>query len=186
MASGNNKLIIVDYYDSLIQLVDIYTEEKFRIYSNEYLIVIREEEKEEEHKFKRLNENFASLSLEKMNNEFLPDTVKRKPLSEYAIKINFPQKTPFEMKAQDYLNFMRDELINQIEKVKKETLDYYETIKDELKDVEKLREENLKRKLFANRFAFLFLRPYSNLNPFTLNLVISDFYLNESQLEISK
>ena len=88
------------------------------------------------------------------------------------------------MKAQDYLNFMREEMIKQIEIAKKETLEYYETIRDQLKDDDSLRGEELKRKLFAKRSAFLFSRPHSNLNPFTLYLVITDFYLNEFQLKL--
>ena len=74
---------------------------------------------------------------------------------------------------------MRDEMIKKIEIAKKETLEYYETIRDDLRqDYELKDEEELKRKLFAKMSAFLFSRPHSNLNPFTLYLVIFDFYID--------
>ena len=218
MESGNHKLIIVDYYDALIRQVDIYTEEKLNIYSNDHLIEIKEEEKEgnqqieDSKEFDLDTETFESPLKEIEEKAFLPNSVKSLMVSEFAIKINWPQQRPFQMKAQDYLNFMRDEMIKQIEIAKKETIEHYEaiidglddkekltdkemkitkckydeTIKDEFKNAGKLREEELKRKLFENKFAFLFSRPYSNLNPFTLYLVITDFYLKESHLKLIK
>ena len=185
MTSVNHKLAIIDYYDSLIQQVDIYTEEKLKIYSNEHLVEIKEEinEREDSKEFD-LETETDLLSEETDKKVFSPDTVKAKPLSDFAIKINWCQQRPFEMKAQDYLNIIRDAMIKQIEIIKIETLDYYEAIKDGLDDEEKLTDEELKKKLFAKRSAFLFSRPHSNLNPFTLYLVISDFYLNELQLKL--
>lgn len=189
MSSGKHKLIILNYYDSLVNRVDVYTEEQLEIYTNEHLIEIKDIKKEEEGENENFDLNTATdlLSKETKQKIFSPNQVKEKPISDYAVKINWSQNLPFEMGAQDYLNFMRDELINQIEKAKKETLEYYETIKDELKQNEMISDENeLKKKLFEKKSAFLFSRPHSNLNPFTLYLVIFNFYFDDHQEELLK
>lgn len=85
------------------------------------------------------------------------------------------------MQIHDFLNLLGDVMIEEIEDAGKETLEYYESIKHELcKDKTISDEEDLKRKLFAKRSAILFTRPDSKMNPFTLYLVILDFYLDES------
>lgn len=174
-----------------INAVDIYTEEKLKIYTNEHIIEINEKGKKKEktnYDSKEFDlDTVTDLSSKETEKKvFSPDSLKEKPVCDFAVKINWPQKRPFQMKAQDFLNFMRDEMIKQIEIAKKETLDYYETIKEELSQNEKIKEEELKRKLFAKRLAFLYPRPYSNLNPFNLYLVVSDFYLDECQLKLLK
>lgn len=41
MSRQNDSLTIIDYYDSLVRQVDIYTEEKLEIYTNDDLIEIK-------------------------------------------------------------------------------------------------------------------------------------------------
>lgn len=190
MSSGKHKLTIIDYYDSLVQRVDVFTEERLEIYSNDHLIEIKDVEKDEiSEDLKAFDLDTATDLLSEKTEKivFSPDLVKDKPLSDFAVKPNWPKKLPFSMGAQDYLNFMRDEMIKQIKIAEKDTLDYYETIRDELrKNVKIADEKELKRKLFAKRSAFLFSNRHSNLNPFSLYLVIFDFYLDIHQEALLK
>ena len=104
------------------------------------------------------------------------------------------------MKACDW-NESREELLAVLNQMQKETFEHYETIRDGLSDddeknskkrkydetiktTEMNDDDKLKKKLFAKRLAILFSRPHSNLNPFSLYLVIFDFYLNEFQLKL--
>lgn len=180
MSSDKHLLLIKDYFDSLVKKVDVYTEDKLKIYSNGHFIDINEE-KDETHDTKEFALETATdlLSEETEEKVFSSDSVKDKPLSDLAIKINWPQKKPFEMKAHEYLNFMRDEMIKHIKISEKETLEYYESIRDGLGGDNKIKDEELKRKLFGNGSAVLCSRPHSNKNPFTLYLLLLDFYMDK-------
>ena len=180
MTSVNHQLVIIDYYKSLVQRVDVYTEEQLELYSNDRLIEIANEtENVIELEETNLKSEDNLLENETERKVFYSPSTNERRISDYAIELNWPRERPFKMETKNYFNFIRDELIKQIELVEKETLEYYETIKDELRlrQNENITEEELKRKLFAKRSAFLFSR--SNLNPFTLYLVIFDFYFDK-------
>ena len=190
MSSRNLRMIILDYYDSLIRQVDVYTDEQLEKYTNDHFTEIKEL-KEEIKKNNCSNEFDLDTDMDLLSEEseiklfsFNP-AVKHITLINNATKINWPQQRPFEMKTQDLLNFMRDEMIKQLKKAIDETMSYYDTIKEELRQNEKIIcEKEMKRKLFASRSAFIFSRPESKSKPYALYLVVFDFYLSEDQQNV--
>lgn len=191
MSRKNDSLIIIDYYDSLVRQVNIYTEEMLKIYTNNQLIEIKVEENgdnqiEDSEEF-NLDTATDLLCVEIQDKAFSSVPIQKRPISEFAIKIAWPQEKPFKMGAQDYLNLIRDEMIKQIKIAKKETLEYLKTIKDELRQDGEFKDEELKRKLFSKGSAYIFSSPNSNKsNPFMLYLVFLDFFLDQSQQDILK
>lgn len=191
MSRKNDSLIIIDYYDSLVRQVNIYTEEMLKIYTNNQLIEIKVEENgdnqiEDSEEF-NLDTATDLLCVEIQDKAFSSVPIQKRPISEFAIKIAWPQEKPFKMGAQDYLNLIRDEMIKQIKIAEKETLEYLKTIKDELRQDGEFKDEELKRKLFSKGSAYIFSSPNSNKsNPFMLYLVFLDFFLDQSQQDILK
>ena len=190
MPNRNHRVRIVDYYELLARRVDDYTEEQLNKYTNKQLIEIGEVEVKIEDV--NLTDDLKEFDLVTAN-DLLSHETEKKISSPYLVKDERPlcdlkankmawrEEKKFQMQAHDFLNLMGDVMIEELEEAAKETLAYYETIKDELSQDEKLTyEEELKRKLFAKRSAMFITRPDSKLNPFTLYLVILDFYLDES------
>lgn len=96
----------------------------------------------------------------------------------------------------DYLNKMRSFLIDEIRKEENRSLELYESIKDGY-NFNSYSLEEMKNKLFKKRFCFLFdtkpdlksddfrssrRRQKTKKRVFSLCLIISDFYLNEAQI----
>ena len=155
MLIRNPKLIIIDYYDSLIRQVDIYTEEQLEKYPREKVID----------------------------------------------KDSFGDQLPAEsINLHDFLNQKRDEYISEIKKAEKEAFEHFESIKSELRVLDKsAREEeierDLKSRLFEKKSMFIWSvddNPKLGIEwakkpfPFKLLLFVFDFYLNKNEQELLK
>lgn len=108
-------------------------------------------------------------------------------------------KMPEIREKEEYLNKTRQKAVDEIRKVKEENLEYYKANKDKFKvDRKNLNEEKLeelKSQLFANKYCFLIHKTLFGVSKeykdidwdeellLSLNLVITDFYLRESEIE---
>lgn len=170
----NPKLVISSYFDSLINIIDIYTEEEL--------------EKNKETDFVAIDKPF----------EFDKD------LKFYFNKYDFSHQPSNDLphgsvRVKDYLNETREKLIAVVNLALGESLKRCEEIKDELikigKDGRKTneeREEEVKRKVFANKFLGLvridrideLSRMPKKINiqwPFKLYLVELDYFMDQSE-----
>lgn len=200
MTTKHPKLLIIDYYDSLIQQVDIYTEEQLAKYTDGqpvvnkliYKVIITESKNSD-----REEEIHYCLDLESPSQNF-NKIVDSDPFWEHSkynySKVNAKQDET-EPLSIDVLNKMRDELIDELKKGQHEALKYYETIKNELKIDKMASDEEIDRnvmaRLFEKQFMFLYLDNkkynYRNWNsPFKLYLVVLDFYLNKHERQLLK
>lgn len=198
MPNRNHRVRIVDYYELLARRVDDYTDEQLKKYTNKQLIEIGDVEVLEKDVAANKTDDLKEFDLFTATDLLSHETEKKisspylvkdeRPLCDFkANKMAWREEKKFHMQAHDFLNLMGDVMIEELEEAARETLEYYETIKDELNQDEKITyEEELKRKLFAKRSAIFITRPDSKLNPFTLYLVILDFYLDESLEKLLK
>lgn len=179
----NPKLIIAQYYDSLIREIDIFTEERLVQLSDDQVIetsMVKQLPKE----LKRTKE--SSKLPKELRNDFNQDDLnldtvkydenlwsyygeeKQLPdehnylygfdVSSNLMRMNQNKKTP-PMKARDYYNQARDEMIVELNKLQDEAFEKYNKIKDDLKKDTTLSNEQqielLRSQLFANKFAFI-------------------------------
>ena len=189
-------LLITDYYDSLIREIDIYTEEQINRYDDQ----------QQQSSIRRIGLKYntdtrRTFGVETYKNPYRSDKYTNLDKIRY-----FTEKKPEETGGErDYLNMVRKKAIDEIRKVQEENLEYYRDNKERFKvDRENLDEEKieeLRSKLFANRFCFLVNVPdevliYSykwcpdtdsranrSISLFKLHIVITDFYLRESDID---
>lgn len=165
------KLMIIDYYESLIRHVDIYTEER--------LSKDLESDSDSSDSDDEKSQEFESSS-----NFFLTN---RDPYSNESWFNHSKEKAT---DVHKYLNNKRDKLISEIKRGQEEALKNYEKIKSELivgkpaiNDEEI--DRNVATRLFDNEFMFLILDKDSNCqkqdSPFKLYLIVLDFYVNKNE-----
>lgn len=193
MAKTNPKLIIIQYYDRLINFIDIHTEELLQKYSETDL----------------LEESSTSSDVDNGDRKFewvLFDNEELKPYKvwhkSYSITIDYDIE-PSSLKTLstftygsnrmcDYLNATRYEMIKYLQDAQKKTMQDFELIKNDLKlgkdESESTDEDDLvMSRLFANRYHFVVkicenkenkskIHKYS---PFKLLIVDLDFYLDK-------
>lgn len=164
----NPKLLITDHYDSIIQQVDIYTEELLAKYTENDLLP---------------KEEVNSFDKHKKTSPYNIDGYKDPYESKYEYdmsKLCRIDVTPGITRFRDYLELIRSKSIEELKMAEKETLDNYELNKHLYKyDRETLtseRVEEMKRNLFKDKFCFVI---GSKRRLFT---IITDFYLNEEDL----
>ena len=172
------KLMIIDYYDSLINVIDIHTEELLRAYSETDIL----EEIEPNPRLKHNdNEIIRPYRVKSLNNPF-NNTYKIDPSSLKTMGTFTPGLT----RMWDYLNGTRDELIKFLRDAQKKTFEDYESIKNELKLAKNGTDEyDVMAKLFAKRFHFIIEIDNTNtkskvkrFSVFKLIVIDLDFYLN--------
>ena len=178
----NPRLLIFDYYDSLIHDIDIYTEEQIEKLSEEDL--------------------FSNFNLKIMNNNkkkdsrneiedlkfFEIDSIVDPYKGEYKFDLNQPIKvTSGSTKIRDYLNLVRSKSIEEIKQVREENLERYEINKKKCnynRNIEMTSEkvEEIRRELFKEGFCFLLnLKNIFGENvsiPYEFVTIITDFYLD--------
>ena len=166
----NPKLIISNYFDSLVNRIDIHTEEQLKKTKETDLIAIEKPftYKESQLKYFRF-------------------------LSEYDLSNQPSRQIPTgSIKVLDYLNETRDKLIAVVNAAQGEAIKRCDDIRDELnlisKDVTKTKEqrdEEIKGKVFANKFLGLVqidqIFIYENQSPFKLYLVNLDYYMGQHE-----
>lgn len=83
-----------------------------------------------------------------------------------------------------YVEQMRNEMKRELEEAKRQTLEYYETIKAEFN--EKMTRDEIESKLFGKNYYFLisFGPKFDTNRPLRMNLVKLDFYLNRRERDI--
>lgn len=203
--SVNPKQLISEHYDSLINKIDIHTEELLEKFGAESLL------KKHANDMGMLSAFFDEKSdLLEFGEKRLTSLVEFHPLmkahsSRYKIDSSQPSQKfePGVTKTREYLNATRDAMNKQLEVARAETFATYEKIKDELKP-EECSEDNreqaideIKRRLFDRKFPCLFhvdrihvsnIRDIDvdNPSPFRLNLLFLDFYLDRQDLVLLK
>ena len=183
-------LLITEYYDSLISQVDIYTEEKIKEYKEKGLPE------------KRINSivacgrricagNPQNYGIESLKNPYEKQKYTRDRNDKPKIEITDI------IQAEEYMNKVRQQAIDEIRMVQDENLKFYKANKEKFKvDRKNLTDEKLeelKSQLFANRYCFLVkkqpieIREHwekpSKIPLFNLHIVITDFYLRESDID---
>ena len=181
----NSKLKISQYYDSLVREIDIFTEEQFAKIiadNNDTLISFKKLKKQElQPNVNNQDDNYSIWGLWRSKRE--------KYWSRFNAEFNYEnnllnvggKKTIF-VKASDYLNQSREDMLAELARAQAETMERYETIKNEFNMKECEQFERINAKLFADKFLFLVQSNASNTRCHTkLLLVVLDFYLDQSQ-----
>lgn len=206
MSYSNPKLIISNYYDSLIRRIDIYTEEKLAKHKDDEIyefqsnpgghltFVLPKPPKLPENNEITIDHDFGNESKYDAYRFF---NVNIQDFDDKSSFLDSQQTT--KMNIHDYLNKTRDELIAELEKAQEQTFIHYESIKDTLKKDEAItncendeeRTELVKSLLFDKKFAFIlniekmdYLQELDS--PFKLYLVVLDFYVNRNERELLK
>ena len=200
--------MIIDYFDSLVQQVDIYTEEELEKYTDQSVVTkIPDDDQspsdEEESNDEVGNKEKSLLNLfdswESIKNAYENQTYDEDPYMnereyEYSGVETKHEPPSVSSNVRQFLNNMRDEMINEIRKGEEEALKNYKTIKSELKIDKLASDEEIDRdvatRLFENKSMFLLLDINSNSENndslFKLYLFVVDFYLNKHQRKLLK
>lgn len=191
-------LLITEYYDSLIRELDIYTEERINYYAKNSLSQVNVITSDAETIGNKSETTYGVRSFE---NPYESEKYT-------AFGQRYFTEKPDKMGPTEYLNMVREKAIEEIRKAQEENLQYYRDNIEKFKvyrenlinqDEEKI--EELKSNLFANRFCFLVYvekieRTWTNekflnwqrlqryLSLFNLHLVITDFYLAQSDIDL--
>lgn len=191
-------LLITEYYDSLIKELDIYTEERIKYYAEKVLPKVNVTTSDA-HPIRNKFEIWSTYGVSSFKNPYESDDYTTFGQSYFT-------ETPYKMTTTEYLNMVREKAIEEIRKAQEENLQYYRDNKEEFKvyrenlaDDEKI--EELRSNLFANRFCFLvyvekiestftdenfhnWQRSERYLSLFKLHLVITDFFLAQSDIDL--
>lgn len=197
--SKNPKLIISQYFDSLIRNIDIYTEEQLAKHTEHELLQLPLNElaqnrynNPEGGKQKQKNES-DDLDLTSIEEDILAygsyDNLFPYKMPEFDFKINTQSELSNEfksMKIVEYLNQARDEMLDELGKVQEEIFRRFEATKslipkrsESSSDAEW--RETVKEKVFAEKFTFIVENRNSKFNFY---LFVLDFYLNKKDREI--
>lgn len=179
----NAKLIILQYFDSLIQCIDIFTEELLQTCSDsDRLTILRRENCARK---KTQNESLEKLDFENVDaiwkheyNKIWNSMFKMEYNYESNILVTENDLT---INKIDYLNQAREEMLAELANGQEEAFKRYEMIKNDLKrDIDE-NQENLMAQLFANKF-YILVEFESREMDKSQHLVVLDFYLNKQDL----
>lgn len=193
---SRREIQIANYFDKLIELVDSEAEKELQFFrgadatlDNESIRVFKfngdepldDDDDEEEIVRTRETDRFGDTYLE---NEKYKDCYEQK--FTFEKKLTSKRFDPKKTTVDKYMSTARDEMIDELKKMKDEALKNYRSMVESDQAV-KLTESQLKSVLFAKNFCFIIeahkLNPYfddySNTSPLNMYLVIIDFYLNE-------
>ena len=201
--------MIIDYFDSLVQQVDIYTEEELEKYTDQSVVTkipdddqspsdeeeSNDEVGNEEKSLLNLFDSWESIKSAYENRKYVgedPYTNERE--YEYSEIVAKHEPPSISSNVRQFLNNMRDEMINEIRKGEEEALKNYKTIKSELKIDKLASDEEIDRdvatRLFENKSMFLLLdinsKSKNKDSPFKLYLFVVDFYLNKQERKLLK
>lgn len=177
-------LLISDYYDKLVNQIDVYTEKLAERFADT-------------DKLPKEPQRIRRSLVDANDDEMYGETFRQDPYSceyKYAddISVDTGRVEPGVTRAKEYLDLVRTKAIGEINKAREHNLNTYELRKDaykinrdEMTD-ERLRE--LKSRIFAEKFCFLLMIDTFEGNPnqclYKLYTVITDFYLNRSDLNL--
>lgn len=180
------RLFIIDYYDELIKNIDIYTEEELEKYQDNDLL---SDNNTENILIPKSDDNIETYGVDSRLDPYSDEY-------SYNIQLNYEKDSI----TKDYLNDVRLKAINALKLSQDENLKYYNSNKSIIKTSQTQMNEKeinqLKSKLFANKFCFLLdINEYkvyktksskkytTNQSIFKLYTIITDFYLNEKNIE---
>ena len=175
------KLLITDHYDSVISQVDILIDELLGKYTENDLL-------SEENNWSSARENLSNSDDNYNNIEGYIDPYQT---SEYKYDMSkMIQLVPKTNRMRDYLDLVRWKFIDELKKAEKENLSSYELNKLLYKynrnDLTDEKVDEMCRNLFENKFCFLLQVKGAN-NCLSDNfLIITDFYLDKSELTFLK
>lgn len=197
---ANAKLVIIDHFDSLVNQLDVHVEQLLKKMKDEVDEECDDDDKagnddlmpqlstsplanchRQLHRSKDHNEN-------ELNDELYGAGAYAKDPFEFEYE---PAQTrhiiykPGETRITDYVSLVRSRFIDTLGRAKDERMKFYEQIGAEL-DKQHLNEQQLKARLFENKFWFLLDLIKSDLNlesHFEIVLVETDFYLTDKQIE---
>jgi len=191
-------LLILDHYDSLLNQIDVYTEQQLEKYTEDDLLKDRFNRNESKNEIYQPNEYSLGDTFQ-MKFENISIQAYEDP---YSDKYNYAECTSTNprflsqfLKVRDYLNMIRLEAIGEIKKAQQEHLDYYEANKSEFKLDDRIMTKelikNLKKEIFSKKYCFLLeleqlcvIEQVPNASFFKLHTVVTDFYLEECEEKI--
>lgn len=184
------KKLVFDYYDSLINKIDIYTEQLLEKFTSTDTIEFRAREttKRDVVYFQKRKESYG---IESYNDPY--------PYQDYkSSDFQITKITRFNyrlLQTYDYLNSTRDQMIEKLREIQTETLRKLDEIKHEVAKINDDEEihEKLFSLVFAERFPILLeIKKFNGNNghrnsiPFKLFLLELDFYIHKSQAIVLK
>lgn len=181
------KLLITDYYDSLIHQIDVYTEKLLEnndkaneIYTRKKISQPDENQAKNEDEYEDEDDDIDDS---KVN---FCDPYRDPYKEEYKINGNDAEET--EMKLGEYFNACRLKSIELIRQVQDDNLkSYNELDKEKLRidrdSIDEKAIESLREQLFATKFCFL-INCDSSPDPFKLYTIVVDFYLNSKRIKL--
>ena len=200
--------MIIDYFDSLVQQVDIYTEEELEKYTDKSVVTkipdddhsssddeeSNDEVGNEEKSLLNLFDSWESIKNAYENQTYDEDPYMNEREYEYSGVETKHEPPSVSSNVRQFLNNMRDEMINEIRKGEEEALKNYKNIKSELKIDKLASDEEIDRdvatRLFENKSMFLLLdinsKSKNKDSPFKLYLFVVDFYLNKQERKLLK
>lgn len=199
----NSKLFISQYFDSIINQIDIHTEEQLENFSKRDKINNSFDYQYKSPADHRQSEDDFYNNHDEQNDEQITYGIESYTDSN-SVWYNYEHQPWREiplcsMRIRDYLNATRAELIAEVELVQAEIFKRYDEIKNSLVQChdQDSQIEVLKRAVFANKFVGIFRidkvyakemftvwqenKHITNPVPFKLYLVIFDFYLDLDQ-----
>ena len=184
----NPKLLISQYFDSLIRQIDIFTEEKLKEYRESDNLTIPKRQPFRQYLDKTIQDDTEIFNSEYQDSIFenLSD-IKRywqslfMKNSDYESNLNIPEKDTT-VNMIDYLNQEREKMLAELANGQEEVFKRYETINDDLREIKD--NDKLMEQLFANKFYLLVEyevseRENREKKNKTQHLLVFNFYLNE-------
>lgn len=179
------KLLITDYYDSLIHQIDLYTDKLLENNDKANEIYNRKKNsKPDENQGKNEDEDEDIDDSEANFCDPYRDPYKE----EYEISGNEVEIGETEMKLGEYLNACRMKSIELIRQVQEDNLKSYnefdkEKLRIERDSIDDEAIERLREQLFATKFCFL-INCDNSPDSFKLYTIVVDFYLNSKRIKL--
>lgn len=202
-SSLNPKVILLEYYDSLIRQIDIYTEELLENYSELDLL---EDFYVDESKLSQVNrlpphyEIRTSSCIDTYEiSSFLDPYSKDYEYGPVYQDRNVGVKLG-QTRIIDYLNSIRDVMIDELQRAQDYNMQWLKLNRFEIEEMSSIDKciDEIKSKVFAQKFCFLlrldeiielgrnFPKFVPNTSMFKLYLFICDFFINRDQFQVLK
>lgn len=199
MFFSNPKFHILNYYDSLVNQIDIYTEEELdrtisddrfnfnTIHNNEPILKTNFGQNKPAAYLMKNYENEIETQFSDYSYE---------EISDHEIIHSEPTISSDDLSVRDYLNSVRQAMLLELNSSQIENLKHYEKFKTDLnKD---FGQERVREHVFASRFCFIIRfdqvlidnqthqssNYVDNPSPFKLYLFLVDFYMTTKELEL--
>ena len=169
MAIISPKIEIINYFDNLINKIDIEIDGTLENFNDQLISELLTNSENSRKQFKNRN-SYVDFRV-----EFF-DTINRSKQNLDSWKES--------TKVVDYLNQIRFKTIEELKNAQKETIEYYKINSDRFKS-ELTKIDELKSELFADKFYFQinFKQSKKRLWPFNLITFATDFFMSQSNID---